>query len=771
MSGGPVRREKHIKTGGSGLHVNGPAGGSGRGGGGHMLRGGGRTHFGLLVLILIVCFIIGRHFGNDTDTGDFYGNLAGEFASQYSTGTYGSWMNGSDNTGELNTSVADGSRAKRTVLSGSGNTATVMIYMCGTDLESGSGMASRDIREMEAAQFGDDVHVIIYTGGCRQWQTDGISSEVNQIYEIRGGALNCIADDMGSKNMTDPATLSEFIQWTAQRYPADRNELILWDHGGGSLSGYGYDEKNKGSGSMNLAGISQALSDGGVTFDFIGFDACLMATVETAMVTEPYADYLIASEETEPGTGWYYTDWLNQLGGDTSVSTLELGKTIIDSYTSACESSCRGQSSTLSMTDLAEFAGTIPSALTSFAEDTTNLIRSDDYQKVSDARSGTREFASGYGIDQIDLVHLAQRLNTDASKALAQALLSTVKYNRTSDDMVNSYGLSIYFPYKNMSNVDGMVDTYENIGMDDGYTRCIQEFASLETSGQIVAQNSSCSLLDVLLSQAGSAGSQAAPDSAEAVADLLSTWLSGDRSSIDGLNADNTRFLTDTLDVSRVSDYLSKNSFDASALTWTSSGGNQVISLPQDQWDLVQSIDLCVYASDGEYYYNLGTDNVFDFDEDGNLLEPQDRTWLAINDNIVSYFRIATTGDQSDYSITGRVPVTLNGSRADLILVFDSENPDGYVAGATYDYVNGETDTAAKNITALNPGDTIGFICDGYDADGNTETFSIGDTITIEDSMSELEIANEDIGDMDYDAMYCFTDIYGHKYYTPVIQK
>ena len=55
MSGGPVRREKHIKTGGSGLHVNGPAGGSGRGGGGHMLRGGGRTLFGLLVLILPAC--------------------------------------------------------------------------------------------------------------------------------------------------------------------------------------------------------------------------------------------------------------------------------------------------------------------------------------------------------------------------------------------------------------------------------------------------------------------------------------------------------------------------------------------------------------------------------------------------------------------------------------------------------------------------------------------------------------------------------------------
>ncbi|MCR5235609.1 MAG: hypothetical protein K6E34_00220 [Lachnospiraceae bacterium] len=36
-------------------------------------------------------------------------------------------------------------------------------------------------------------------------------------------------------------------------------------------------------------------------FDFIGFDACLMATVETAYMLSPYADYMIASEEFEPG--------------------------------------------------------------------------------------------------------------------------------------------------------------------------------------------------------------------------------------------------------------------------------------------------------------------------------------------------------------------------------------------------------------------------------------------------------------------------------------
>ena len=114
---------------------------------------------------------------------------------------------------------------------------------------------------------------------------------------------------------------SWYIQCCAGRYPASRYALILWDHGGGSVSGYGYDEKFASTGSMDLAGLDRALGDGGVKFDFIGFDACLMATAETALTMAQYADYLIASEETEPGVGWYYTDWLTALGEDPSMLT------------------------------------------------------------------------------------------------------------------------------------------------------------------------------------------------------------------------------------------------------------------------------------------------------------------------------------------------------------------------------------------------------------------------------------------------------------------
>ena len=73
---------------------------------------------------------------------------------------------------------------------------------------------------------------------------------------------------------------------------------------------------------MTLKGIDQALDSGGVYFDFIGFDTCLMGTVENALMLTAHADYLIASEETEPGLGWYYTNWLSRLSANTSMPTI-----------------------------------------------------------------------------------------------------------------------------------------------------------------------------------------------------------------------------------------------------------------------------------------------------------------------------------------------------------------------------------------------------------------------------------------------------------------
>ena len=193
-------------------------------------------------------------------------------------------------------------------------------------------MATRDLQEMLAAEVGDQVNLIILTGGSTNWRNNLVSSKTHQLWQIRNGKLKCLSENEGTASMTNPATLSAFIQKTAQNFPADRYGLILWDHGSGSVSGYGYDELNPRSGSMSLAGINQALTNGGVKFDFVGFDACLMATVETALMLDAHADYMIASEETEPGYGWYYTGWLNLLNGNTSVDTVTLGRKIVDDF-------------------------------------------------------------------------------------------------------------------------------------------------------------------------------------------------------------------------------------------------------------------------------------------------------------------------------------------------------------------------------------------------------------------------------------------------------
>ena len=697
------------------------------------------------------------------DPSIFLGNLGG--------GSVSSGWELTANTAKLDRSVAQGARDKRTVIRGNGkDTVTIMVYMCGTDLESRSSMGTSDLQEMLNADIGDKVNLLIYTGGCKGWRNSVVSSSVNQIYQIRGGKMACLVENAGNAPMTDPNNLASFIQWCDKNFPADRNQLIFWDHGGGSLSGYGYDEKYASSGSMDLAEIDKALKKGGVTFDFIGFDACLMATLETALTVGQYGDYLIASEETEPGVGWYYTDWLTKLSANTSMPTIEIGKNIVDDFVDVCAQKCRGQSTTLSVVDLAELEHTVPQQFKEFSASTVELIEDKEYQTVSSARSGSREFATSSKIDQVDLVHLAANMGTDEGKALCDALLGAVKYNRTSSNMTNAYGLSIYFPYQKAKNVDQAVATYELIGMDDEYARCIQEFASMEVSGQ-VSTGGTASPLPSLMGMMGGSSSASSNASAEMIGQLLGAFLQGSGgTSISGLTSGNMDFLLGrSLSLEETAQYLSENRLDESALVWQmNTDGDPVIALTEEQWSYVQGLDLNMFYDDGQGYIDLGLDNVFDFDANGALLGVTDGTWLAINGQPVAYYHTNTTDDGENYTISGYVPALLNDERVELVLVFDNDNPYGYIAGARTVYIDGETDTQAKGLTELEVGDTLDFICDYYGYDGSyQDSYFLGEQMTV---TANMEISNVDIGADSVCATYRFTDLYNQHYWTAPMQ-
>jgi len=701
----------------------------------------------------------GSSSGSSGGASSMLSGLLGGFGGNASSNS-AAWYNNQNNTGKLNTEVSPAAAPKRTKIQGGGkDTVTIMIYMCGTDLESRSGMATNDMREMAAANLSSKINIIIYTGGCTGWRTNGISNGTNQIYKLQNGQLAQIVQDAGDKSMTDPNTLSEFIQFCAKNYAADRYDLIFWDHGGGSISGFGYDERHKSSGSMDLSEMNTALKNGGVTFDFIGFDACLMATLETAVMTSNYADYMIASEETEPGIGWYYTDWLNALSRDTSMPTVEIGKNIVDGFVDECNRKCAGQKTTLSVIDLAEFAATVPSKLSAFSNSTSTLIKGDNFKQVSEARAGTREFSSS-GIDQVDLVHFAEQVGTNEAKELSKVLQQSVKYNRTSSNMTNAYGVSIYFPYRKTSSVNTAVSNYSQIGMNSEYSDCIKAFASLETGGQIAA-GSSGSIFSSLLGMGGGDGASGS----DAISSLLGSFLGG--RSVPGADADASEYMKD-MDVAAAAEYISRNQFDPSVMKWdTEADGTHTMSIKKEDWDLIENLQVNIFYKDGDGFVDLGLDNLYEFDEDGKLVGDTDGTWFAIDGLAVPYYFVSEMKDENGMTVTtGRVPVKLDGQRANLIIVFDSEHKNGYIAGARYDYKDGETDTIAKGITEIPEGTKIDFVCDYYSKDGvYQDSYLWGEQITY---AKDLKLSYVTIGD-GLQVTYLLTDIYGREYWTPPV--
>ena len=701
-----------------------------------------------------------------TSTANSTGSDSGSYQQYFTT-------NLENNDQEADTTVVTGAREKYTVIKGNNkDSMTILVYMCGADLESQNGMATSDLKEMVNANLSDNINLIVFTGGARRWKNNVVSSNVNQIYQIKNGSLTRLVEDGGNASMTKPETLASFIRFGKENFPANRMCLIFWDHGGGSVSGYGYDERYGQGQTMTLAGINQALKAGDVKFDFIGFDTCLMATVENGLMLNQYADYMIASEESEPGVGWFYTNWLNKVSKNSSMSTVQIGKTIVDDFVEVCDRQCRGQATTLSVVDLAELSETVPTELKEFSIDTNNMIQNKEYKKISTARSKTREFAQQAKIDQIDLIHFAKNMGTKEGKELAAALQGAIKYNRTGGGISNAYGLSIYFPYKKTGNVNQAVSTYKAIGMDDEYTRCIQEFASLEVSGQLSggvnpqtygSGNAMTGLMESLMGGGSSYSDIGNGYSGGGLESLLSGYFGG---SSGGNSGGSTGSILDLLigrsiTAETAAEYIRENHFDPSNLQWQ----NGKISLTDDQWSNLLSIEKNMFFDDGEGFIDMGFDASVEL-QGHDLIYEFDGTWLSIDRQPVAYYRIGYVEQEECYAEVGYVPAIVNGTRANLILVFDQDNPYGYIAGAQPVYLNGETDAQAKNLAGIGKGDQIQAVCDYYDYDGNyKDSYKLGSAFTLGD---ETEIGNTYVDAEKCRLTYCLTDIYQMQYWTPV---
>ena len=342
---------------------------------------------------------------------------------------------------------------------GAPGTWTVFVYLCGTNLESGIGMnrpgyATDDLIEMLDADGSSNYRYVVQTGGASYWDNNVVQYDRIQRYVIQNNDIELV-DEQPIASMGASDTLTSFLKWGVENYPAEKMGLIFWNHGGGSITGFCFDELADDD-SLSLRELDASLMSvfSGMTdkFEFIGFDACLMGSVETANILASYADYMVGSEEVEPGPGWNYEVLGSYLAAHPEADGAEVGRVIADTFYSDCRYLGCEQEATMSVVKLSlldrflvafnDFAHEMYDA-GSNSESLSGMIRN-----IWDTDNfGGNNKADGY-TNMVDLGGLI-RACADWAPAAAKAehlLEQAVVYRINGSDHPQASGLSVYYP-------------------------------------------------------------------------------------------------------------------------------------------------------------------------------------------------------------------------------------------------------------------------------------------------------------------------------------
>jgi hypothetical protein len=376
---------------------------------------------------------------------------------------------------------------------------TVMTYMIAdTNLEY---FQMEDMAEQEAVGSRPGFNLISYVDRSADYSEDaviGIDNWVGaKVIEVKRGGKSEVKLEPGEVNTGDPAVLAGFLEYAISEYPAAHYALIINDHGS-SWPGVGADgsaDNDQLTLDDRHEGIADGLDAGGLDkLDMIGFDACLMATYETASTLQDVADRMVASQELEPGYGWNYTALETAARGG---SVDDLAESIITAFDEQSTSEGEAQV-TLSAIDLTKMPA-VDTAVDALAQ---ALI--DDAADVgpSVGRSLAQSLGFGatpeYDFYMTDLAMLADGISAEGAAsseadAVTAAIEDAVLEKMDGPATQGASGMAIYFPpqqavfndeYTGVSaagNWIGFLDSYYEAGQAAGGT---PQFASPDAESQ-----------------------------------------------------------------------------------------------------------------------------------------------------------------------------------------------------------------------------------------------------------------------------------------------
>jgi hypothetical protein len=322
-------------------------------------------------------------------------------------------------------------------------------------------------------------------------------------------------------SMGDPETAKKFIKDAAKYAPAKHTMIDFWDHGG-ALDGAESDEISNDMMSVrDLANVMESAkkTNNGKNIDIVSFDACLMSTMEVGYVLSPYADYLVASEETEPGQGWCYEFLSTFSESDGVPSAVDVGKAVVDYYAYSQNYDgdwSKGTECTLALTDLSVM-NELVEAFDDLAKDMLRAME-DSKDLVEMLRVAESTKAMYYGFGMIDLYDFAYKLRkidslADSANHVIEVLgmppgsdeddyngyvgsenyvgdvlgdNPAVLYRGTGYKYSNCIGMSVFYPILSYglttSDAPSFLKMYEDFSVSDEYPLYIMGITALSDS-------------------------------------------------------------------------------------------------------------------------------------------------------------------------------------------------------------------------------------------------------------------------------------------------
>lgn len=621
----------------------------------------------------------------------------------------------------------------------------VMEYVIATDLESKRGLASVNIEQIrKASKEGENMTVVLQVGAAERLYTDGMEDGSYARYAVQDGKIEKVRDLDPSLCMAEKESLADFIRWTKENYPADRYMLVFWDHGGGLTYGYGSEQLNKradNDDAMPTSEIAKAIEEAGVQFDLIGFDTCLMQDFDLAYSLEPYADYFLASEESESGFGWNYTLGFSELAKNPGISTEDFGTSMVasfDPYNTASKDGETDTQSTLSLLDMTYVKPAHEKLDQLFAEEKRAIEESsDNYANISIAASGAYTFMGRTQIDLVDYLTRLQGLDyennilTDTQyKELSDAIKACVVVrNANSGTGVN--GVAFCFPVKDLSSYSPTYTQLDAMGLEAERAMC-NDYFSIMASQQTKALSSN-SFLSLI-----------------AVDYTKEPWY-----------------------VKGFEDYDTAEAFIDIPLKDT--GAGYQIELPDKAWKNIVDCQVAVYMHTQQGRMYLGSDHIGALDANGNPMVALENSWPHIGGALICYNADQARETEEGTVFSGTTRALLNGdTQIELQIECDpvkegSDQPmEAHILG--YQLVNDPLPFMEKGLLTLEAGDTLQFLFDYYDNEGKyvtTDTYGKKVRVLRENG---LEVRDEPFGECDLEFGGRLTDIYQRTFLTEMLE-